>query len=257
MKDIYTADYGDPYPFKQQVLVVGCGGTGSYVAEGLCRILPPKFNIVLQDYDKVEERNLLRQNFFESDLGKFKSQVLAERFARNYKREIGYKITAFNTIEENYNILIGCVDNHQARKIISRNFRAWWIDSGNNYQSGQVLIGNINKTELNCLKKAFDRKTLKTKCLPNPSIQEPAILTPVTAPKTPLSCAEAVEQNLQSPIINQAMATLVLQSVHSLITNSLNWMAAYINLEIGELNYINNELYNISCRSGLKIQELT
>jgi len=34
-------------------VVVGCGGTGGFVAEGLARILPLKYPIILQDGDTV------------------------------------------------------------------------------------------------------------------------------------------------------------------------------------------------------------
>lgn len=42
------------------VTVVGCGGTGSFAAEGLSRFLPPRADLVLIDHDRVEERNLRR-----------------------------------------------------------------------------------------------------------------------------------------------------------------------------------------------------
>lgn len=44
------------------VIVVGCGGTGAFVTEGLCRFLPPEANLILVDHDRVEERNLIRQS---------------------------------------------------------------------------------------------------------------------------------------------------------------------------------------------------
>jgi tRNA A37 threonylcarbamoyladenosine dehydratase len=87
---MYTAQFQPRH--NNLALVVGCGGTGGFVAEGLARILPEDWNIVLQDYDRVEEKNLCRQNFFAGDLGKFKSQALAERLSTNYHRPIGYRV---------------------------------------------------------------------------------------------------------------------------------------------------------------------
>ena len=48
--------------------------------------LPPlpgagKATIVLVDHDRVEPHNLLRQNFYPEDVGRFKSQALADRLA--------------------------------------------------------------------------------------------------------------------------------------------------------------------------------
>ena len=65
------------------ITVVGCGGTGGFVAEGLCRLFTGReATIVLVDHDRVEPHNLLRQNFHAEDVGKFKSQALADRLAR-------------------------------------------------------------------------------------------------------------------------------------------------------------------------------
>lgn len=77
-------------PSDSTLVVVGCGGTGGFVAEGLCRLLigKEKYQIVLIDHDRVEEHNLRRQNFFAGDIGKFKSQALADRLSRQYGRKI-------------------------------------------------------------------------------------------------------------------------------------------------------------------------
>ncbi|MYF65727.1 MAG: hypothetical protein F4185_07695 [Chloroflexi bacterium] len=43
------------------ITVVGCGGTGGFVAEGLCRLFQGReATIVLVDHDRVEPHNLLR-----------------------------------------------------------------------------------------------------------------------------------------------------------------------------------------------------
>jgi len=69
-------------------LVAGCGGTGGYAAEGLARLLPSNAKIVLVDFDRVEEQNLIRQNFFREDIGKYKSITLAERLTQKFDRPI-------------------------------------------------------------------------------------------------------------------------------------------------------------------------
>ena len=35
----------------QAIIVVGCGGTGGFVADGLARMLPPTINLILIDMD--------------------------------------------------------------------------------------------------------------------------------------------------------------------------------------------------------------
>ena len=48
------------------IALVGCGGTGGFLAEGLCRLLLgyPQLHLLLIDGDRVEESNLGRQNFY-------------------------------------------------------------------------------------------------------------------------------------------------------------------------------------------------
>src|SRR3989304_153782 len=143
-------------PQNFNIIVVGCGGTGSFVAEGLCRLPlgshtpPPPIAP-----DRVEPHNLVRQNFYEGDLGKFKSQALAERLSRQFHRRIAYSVYPYmpDLIGENWGgglrspaiqgIIIGCVDNAEARRQIGQTLRFgnWWLDAGNGFSSGQVLLG--------------------------------------------------------------------------------------------------------------------
>ena len=63
-----------------RITVVGCGGTGGFVAEALCRLYTGRrAEIALVDHDRVEPHNLLRQNFYSQDVGRYKSEALAER----------------------------------------------------------------------------------------------------------------------------------------------------------------------------------
>jgi len=61
---------------KQAVVgIAGCGGLGSNAAIALARIGIRK--LVITDFDKVEPSNLNRQQFFISDIGKYKTDALA------------------------------------------------------------------------------------------------------------------------------------------------------------------------------------
>ena len=45
---------------RPKLVIVGCGGTGSLVAEGLCRLLiNSDLTLMLVDFDRVEPHNLL------------------------------------------------------------------------------------------------------------------------------------------------------------------------------------------------------
>lgn len=60
---------------KAVVGIAGCGGLGSNIAVALTRAGVGK--LILCDFDVVEASNLNRQHFFQSDVGKIKSEALA------------------------------------------------------------------------------------------------------------------------------------------------------------------------------------
>lgn len=228
-------------------IVVGCGGTGSLVAEGLCRLLHGQnARLYLIDYDRVEQSNLQRQNFYIEDLGHFKSEVLAKRLSRMYGRMVGYSVHPFSssTLSELYrdglsyiepSIIIGCVDNPEARRAIHDDLAKsqrprLWIDAGNGEYSGQVLVGD---TSTSLVMEGVFRGNACLR-LPAPTLQEPGLLMSVAETQEP-NCAVAVEQGDQSPVINSMMAGLVLDLVNRALLQRLTWMGVYIDLEVGHL----------------------
>jgi PRTRC genetic system ThiF family protein len=253
------------------LVVVGCGGTGSLVAEGLCRLLiNSDLTLMLVDFDRVEPHNLLRQNFFAGDVGKFKSQALAERLSRHYGRKIGYSVfpyerDMFDTpigggmINKAMSlIIIGCVDTTEARRSIadgmSANWNNWWLDAGNGHHSGQVLLGNTK--DIGYLKESFDPVGHTVSKLPLPSLQLPALLIPTVEKARPQDCAEAIENDGQSPTINQAMAMLVVDFMYRLLNGTLTNMGAYIDLEAGTLQTVPATPATVARMCGLRVSEL-
>lgn len=252
------------------IAIVGCGGTGGFVAEGLCRLLGNKeCRIILIDHDRVEPHNLRRQAFYEHDLGKFKSQALAERLSRLYGRQIMYSVYPYTreTVDQVFvrryyrsgldGIIIGCVDNPQARKSIADSERGWgwWIDAGNGEKSGQVLIGNVSDPEN--LKGCFHLGEHTVERLPMPTMQQPDLLKPVPASEAQgIDCAEAVEANVQSPVINQTMSSLVLEFVSKLLAGKLTWMGVYLDLEMGTLRPVPADPKTVARMVGVRVDQL-
>jgi PRTRC genetic system ThiF family protein len=251
--------------YDRSIAVVGCGGTGSLVAEGLCRLLLPQpdMKLVLVDHDRVEPHNLLRQAFYQGDVGRFKAEALATRLARLFDRPVGYSVQEFsqayygssNSPLRSARIVIGCVDNPMARAEIAAAVRPtrWWIDAGNAENLGQVLIGNADSPDQ--LKGAFDPERVVCYALPSPSVQRPELLLPGEAspimPEAP-DCAEAVRLGGQSPVINQVMAALTLEVVRRIITGTCHFMALYVNMERGELRAVDATPANVARALGLR-----
>lgn len=152
---------------RLKVAVVGCGGTGSFVAVELAgisdmlKMLDRKpLNIHLFDNDIVQSHNCNKQKFFMSDVGLYKTEVLAQRINRAYQTDVSAHnrvFTAVDVKDGDYNIIISCVDNvptrHQINDALlakeyrmgvqaSGNFRSshLWIDTGNSRDYGQVIM---------------------------------------------------------------------------------------------------------------------
>lgn len=164
-----------------KIIVIGCGGTGSRLVPQLCqfiatnthspanprgRLINPK--VILVDDDVVEEKNLLRQNFIASDVGKPKAAVLANRYGRAYGVNVTPVVRKWhdrirglsgadgepNVYESlgNGTVVILAVDKVQARKDILKSFGTdvcpyptyapsqapFFIDAGNEGDFGQV-----------------------------------------------------------------------------------------------------------------------
>lgn len=76
-------------------VLVGCGGTGARLLPPLIQliksahwILHPKITLI--DFDDVEVKNLVRQNFIHDDVGRNKAEVLAERYSVNFDIDIRF-----------------------------------------------------------------------------------------------------------------------------------------------------------------------
>ena len=252
------------------IALVGCGGTGSLLAEGLMRLLLnyPDAHLILVDGDTVEERNLLRQNFYPEEIGGFKSEVLANRLARRFQRPVAY-ITEMlglkrpendylgapeGTVLHNVSIIIGAVDNPMARKSIASqvSHSTFWVDSGNGDHYGQVLIGNARKPS----KHDFDAEG-HCFALPLPTVQRAELLLPAAESEADdPSCALAVQLGQQSPVINQIMAALTLEVVRRLITGTCSWMALSVALDQGQVTPIMATPENAAAAWQVKTKEV-
>ena len=202
------------FDFHQQiseVVLVGTGGTGSQVARTLCRIVydlrrrgqhTPALKFV--DPDVVEAKNVGRQMFLDHEIGKPKAAVLATRFNFAMGLNIAAYVEPFdaNRHTANYgSLLVGCVDNHQARIALSK-ARGLWLDCGNDRASGQVCIGNVS--DRGVVQRCIKDNTYHS--LPNAALLFPQLLEPepegqvIAAPAA--GCAEQVESGEQGLLTN-------------------------------------------------------
>src|SRR5207253_4416588 len=145
-------------------------------------------------------------------------------------------------------VIVGCVDNHLARKDIHRSIEEsrcngtsnapiiWWIDAGNGKSSGQVLLGSDTK------RRNPDQQFTGTsicRSLPAPSLVHPDLLEPEkpfakTEISDGLSCPERIRLGEQSLHINQRVAVEMAEMLTAMFLNrSLKRFATYFDLETG------------------------
>lgn len=235
-----------------KIIVIGAGGTGGYVIPHLYRlgyVTNRSVRIIVCDGDIVEQKNLIRQNFIDQDIGKNKAQVQAERYSAAFGIECEYKSEFIETDEELFNltnpdftakpysgiaetqkvILLGCVDNNRSRQMCHRIFckhnNLIYIDSGNGEYTGQVVCGV----------KQNGRTTYK----PIGSLY-PDILKEKDKFPSELSCAERTLSAPQSVTANLTAATAVIGFLYNLLV-------------VGELNtrYITFSSKQINMRAEL------
>ena len=220
-----------------KIIMLGAGGTGSYIAMHLYRLLyclDRRVRIIIADGDSVEKKNLVRQHFTAADLGQNKAKVLAERYASAFSMQAEYipdfiedkaRLREFVTPDNvptdkkdgkayanrgsYFNetvILIGAVDNNKSRRLCNEVFYESddliYIDAGNGEFSGQVVCGI--------------RRKGKTMYKPVGYVY-PDILEDTDKFPTELSCAEASVSAPQTITANMTAATVVVNLLYNIL----------------------------------------
>jgi len=111
-------DFFNPEEVDETIYILGCGATGSVLAEMLARL--GLEDICLYDFDEVEEKNIANQMFRQKDVGRKKTDAVLDIMAEinpelNDTVEIHGKFEPGDHLE-GYVFL--CVDNIELRKEI-------------------------------------------------------------------------------------------------------------------------------------------
>jgi PRTRC genetic system ThiF family protein len=258
------------------VILIGCGGTGSWLAPAiarLARVADRKVEITFVDPDHVEAGNICRQNFCDAEIGKNKATALAERYGQAWGLDITSSERRFDAAElgrswDRLSFLIGCVDNAAARKSIHKalsfNTRhhvdpdranlVWWLDSGNAELNGQVLLGCADKPDA-----LLDSFPAPKTCiaLPSPALQHPELLRAKpeeTNKAAGMTCAELMAANAQSLIVNQRIAAEAADYLaRLLLRRPLKRFATYVDLDTGTARGVPITPETVGRAAGIKI----
>ena len=219
-------DYYQYYNGDTLIVQIGCGGTGSQLVPFLARFASQqchKWVYHLIDGDKVEKKNILRQNFVNKDVGLSKSSVLGSRYGGAFgidmcvhEKYVETEKEVINMLSEltrqNLGILITCVDNNKTRQLIYNTIeskfdtfnwrRFMWIDVGNELKAGQVFItGESQGHKHPRLLQAYPDLAVVTDKLP-----------------TEQSCAERLVSGEQSLAVNATAALMVFNTIAQMTT---------------------------------------
>ena len=232
------------------ITVVGCGGTGGFVAEGLCRLFQGReATIVLVDHDRVEPHNLLRQNFYPAGRGAgSRAKALAERL---WRRPTGGPSATPSTPSGRRTMPTGTAAtpaspptgraSSSAASTTPPPAAPWppacraapacggWTPATT--PTGDRSSSATWPTSWPGTNGAFTGETCHL--LPAPTVQRPDLLTAVPTAPPDVDCAAALDLTDQDPVINQVMAALALQVVRRMVAGSCPFMALYLDMEQG------------------------
>jgi hypothetical protein len=153
---------------SNNLIIFGCGGVGSWLADFLVRNKSFE-TISLVDFDNVEEKNLVRQNFTHSSIGGSKVGMLKDHLnwindssIIKYNRKINDEL---DLTFDKESIAVICTDNVVSKRLIAKYFsrfllvncdkdfveiknfldddelNAW--DMGGGYTSEQNIVSNL------------------------------------------------------------------------------------------------------------------
>ena len=199
---------GYPTPVVSLVALIGCGGTGSILAEHLARLIAGHrlpCRLALIDGDVVAEANIVRQNFHHGEIGLNKAEALAFRLGARFGLEI-LAVAGFLRPEDSGVILqeracltLSATDSVTSRALVAQANPALWLDVGNELAHGQAILGTTSdRAALHRVQATWNRKGHQAypPCLPNVAAVDPvysdkaALARARRRDKTRVSCAD-------------------------------------------------------------------
>ena len=108
----------------RNIMIIGAGGIGSYLVDFLSRINTNEYergkrmlyDITVYDSDVVESKNLGYQNYSPDDVGRNKSDCLADKY-RSVNSE-PFDVLVESQLSKNFDLIVCCVDNLATRRLV-------------------------------------------------------------------------------------------------------------------------------------------
>lgn len=182
------------------VIVIGCGGGGSWLVPALVRVHDPS-KVILVDGDTLEEKNLDRQLFDKELLGMNKAEALSAKYKIDLF-EANYFHSEYFTDLEPDDFLFCCADNHACRREV--------LTACDQYHCRAIIAGN----EYTDTEAYFYEDNWKG--TPNdPRVFYPAILTDHTNnPLAPEGCTGAIAVAKPQLVLSNILAVQFQLQLH-------------------------------------------
>ena len=126
----------------RKVLMIGCGGIGSFLIPLLDKTGLYKLDVY--DPDVIETKNITYQNFTDVDVGENKAENLGKRFNQTVRAYPFPVLTAKQL--KGYELVVCCADNLAIRRTMY-NSKVKWLDLRAQGRNG-VLVSYEEKPEL-------------------------------------------------------------------------------------------------------------
>ena len=233
-----------PVGTVERVIIVGCGGTGSILAEHICRMIKGyqlDTKIMLADGDTVEQANITRQNFAPHEIGAYKAEALALRLSGQFGMEVQAHPQYVGSADLQYGmrgneLLISCTDTLISRKQIAQGMceRTLWLDAGNELHHGQAVIGTTRKKlALQAVYRDYDKKPFVAD-LPNIAAVNPGVMRARrTASKAGCAAQPFALQGFGVNAMSALAAATIAKQV--LVDKKVSMAAIYFNVSEGRM----------------------
>tara|TARA_R110001583_G_scaffold180558_5_gene337653 strand:- start:562 stop:1371 length:810 start_codon:yes stop_codon:yes gene_type:complete len=228
---------------RVRVCLVGAGGTGSEMLDGLIKIHyalihlgHQGLHVTVYDNDTVSATNVARQRFYPGDEGQSKSMLLVQRINLFYGLDWDARHALFFPEDSNsysqYNLLVTCVDLAAVRGAIGQYSKQsylspmLWLDTGNGKSDGQYVLGDLGRRAMGAIR------------LPNvtdlyPELLDAAVTDALDNDDEP-SCSVPEALSKQDLFVNKTIATAACQLIYGLLRyGKISYHGGFVNLSEG------------------------
>lgn len=181
------------------ITLIGCGGTGSILAEHLAQMLAGfrlDCELMLIDGDLVTAENLWRQNFAAYEVGQNKAEALALRLSGRYGIGVAFhpcylsRKTTLN-LQAVDRLTITATDTLLSRKAVAMLEPSLWIDAGNDKTFGQARIGTTDAPKkLRSCFRSWAKNVGYVANLPSEAALNPALMRTRRKPAKRVGCGQ-------------------------------------------------------------------